>query len=572
MMASLADLLTGKIPPHSLEAERAVLGVALVDPTGPATLLTMLQAEDFYLEKHRKIHQAVATLVADASAVDLLTLSEALRQTDALDEIGGPAYLGTLVEEAAILPRLDSYAAIVREKAQARDLIRIGTGIIGDAYTNGQPPTEILARATAQLDTLTRRTAPAGTAEPELRREGFDLTLTWPDGLAMELGAIRDSRDGVRGELTVRHWGRRLAWGSFALASTAARETLRKKLEATIPGRPWGDYLEQAAWQFTQAARQGEPLVTLTGVATSPTRELLRHFLYEGEPTLLFGDGDTGKSLFAISVAVAVHSGAALPFGLKPVRPAAAAYLDWETSRDTAETRVGLVAAGLGIDPPPIIYKRMTRPLVDEAAALAAEFARREVGLVVVDSMMFAVAGGDGAAFHEPITGFYNALRLFAPAASLVISHVTGADARGGGPARPFGGAFAFNGPRLIWEAKRDQDVTDATAIAFTCRKANNLARRPDPFGLRFEPAESTITIYPLDLAEASPSVVAGAGLSYRIRLALTSGDLTTPQLTEALGSTNAAVRTTLHRLEAKQIVVSRGLDGKATLWGLARP
>ena len=98
----------------------------------------------------------------------------------------------------------------------------------------------------------------------------------------------------------------------------------------------------------------------------------------------------------------------------------------------------------------------MVRPLVDDAGTLAAEFARRGIGLVVVDSKMFAVAGGDGAAFHEPITAFYSALRLFSPAASLVLSHVTNADARSGAPARPFGGAFAFNSPRLIWEAKRD--------------------------------------------------------------------------------------------------------------------
>ena len=91
-----------------------------------------------------------------------------------------------------------------------------------------------------------------------------------------------------------------------------------------------------------------------------------------------------------------------------------------------------------------------SRPLVDEAAALAAEFARRGIGFVVIDSKMFAVAGGEGAAFREPITAFYNALRLFAPAAALVLNHVTNADARTGGPARPFGGAFAFNGPTRL--------------------------------------------------------------------------------------------------------------------------
>jgi hypothetical protein len=238
----------------------------------------------------------------------------------------------------------------------------------------------------------------------------------------------------------------------------------------------------------------------------------------------VIGDGDTGKSLVALTLAVAVHTGASLPCGLKPSRALPAAYLDWETSRDTVDERLALIAAGLGVEIPAIIYRRMSRPLVEEANVVAAELARRKVGLVVIDSKMFAVAGGDGAAFHEPITAFFNAVRLFAPAATLVLNHVTNADARTEGPARPFGGAFAFNGPRLIWEAKRDRDVTDATAIAFTCIKANNLARKPEPFGLRFVPGANTITVCPLDLADAPPQATAGASLSFHVRLALARG------------------------------------------------
>ena len=75
----------------------------------------------------------------------------------------------------------------------------------------------------------------------------------------------------------------------------------------------------------------------------------------------------------------------------------------------------------------------MTRPLVDEARPWPRSSPGAGIGLVVIDSKMFAVAGGDGAAFHEPITAFYNALRLFAPAASLVLNHITNADARAAG-------------------------------------------------------------------------------------------------------------------------------------------
>jgi hypothetical protein len=237
------------------------------------------------------------------------------------------------------------------------------------------------------------------------------------------------------------------------------------------------------------------------------------------------------------------------------------------------------LAAGLGVAPPEILYKRMNRPLVDEAGALAAEFARRGIGAVVIDSKMFAVAGGDGAAFHEPITAFYNALRLFAPAASLVLNHITNADARVGGPARPFGGAFAFNGPRLIWEAKRDHDVTDATAIAFTCRKANNLPRRPEPFGLRFTPGLDRITIESFDLTKAAPQTVAGASLPYRVRLALaTADDMTIAELAEHLTVNEETIGRVVRRLASSGGVgkvdetPGTGGRGHAARWRLLSP
>jgi len=422
------------------------------------------------------------------------------------------------------------------------------------------------AAPTFEAETMAGST-PA-TTEPELRREGFDLVLTLPDHVRFSLSSIHDTRDGVRGELTVTHGARRLSWGSLALSSTQAREGLRKKLEATAPGLPWAEYLDDAAFRLTQAARQGEPIVTLTGKVTSPTRELMPRLLYEGEPTLVYADGDTGKSLFALAVACAMQSGTALPFGLKPARAVPAAYLDWETGRDTIESRLALLAAGLGIDPPPILYKRMTRPLVDEAQVLATDFARRGIGFVVIDSKMFAVAGGDGAAFHEPITGFYNALRLFAPAATLVLNHITNAEAKSGSPARPFGGAFAFNGPRLNWEAKRDHDVDDATAIVFTCKKANNLPRKPEPFGLRFAPGNGTITVYPLDLSETAVEALAGTSISYRLRLALARGTATPDNLAEELGKDIKTIKRLLRRLREQHKAQDRP-DGS---WELTSP
>ncbi len=344
------------------------------------------------------------------------------------------AQLGTLgIQDVVILPDHDApgehYAATVARACQATGLVvRVvrlpGLGEHGDVsdWLDAGGTREALlalAEGAPPFDPGAPDVTPApvvADAAPTLRREGFDLSLTWADGVTLSLVAIRDGREGVRGELTVTQHGRRLSWGALALSSTSHREALRKRLDTTAPGPPWGARLDEAAYRLTQAARQGDPFVTLTGVATSPARELLPRLLYEGEPTLLFARRRHRQ--VATSRAPSPSPSRAAPRCPSASSPSAQCPSAISIGRRAAtrlETRVALLAAGLGIDPPPILYKHMTRPLVDEAAALAAEVARLGVGLVVVDSMMFAVSGGDGAAFHEPITAFYGALRLVQP-------------------------------------------------------------------------------------------------------------------------------------------------------------
>jgi replicative DNA helicase len=133
-VATLTDLLTSKIPPHSLEAERAVLGAILLERESLPKAIELLKPADFYKEGHRKIFDATLALFERNEPVDLLTVSEELKRRATLEEVGGAAALASLVEEAATAAHLLSYGAIVREKALLRDLIRIATEIIGQSY------------------------------------------------------------------------------------------------------------------------------------------------------------------------------------------------------------------------------------------------------------------------------------------------------------------------------------------------------------------------------------------------------------------------------------------------------
>ena len=156
----------------------------------------------------------------------------------------------------------------------------------------------------------------AGPAEGDLRREGLDLALVWPDGIRFTLSTIRDGRDGVKGQLTVTWHSRRVGWSTWTLSSLHSRREIQKELDEAAPRTTWMPYLKEAAWRFTQAVREGEPVVTLQGQTTAGPEMLLPGWLYAGEPTLLYADGDTGKSLTALTLAVAMHAGVALPGGL----------------------------------------------------------------------------------------------------------------------------------------------------------------------------------------------------------------------------------------------------------------
>ncbi|MGH7332810.1 MAG: replicative DNA helicase [Candidatus Rokuibacteriota bacterium] len=124
-----------RIPPHNLDAERAVLGAVLLE--GRETLprvIEVLRPSDFYTEGHRTIYETMLHLFDRGAPVDLITLSEELQRADQLDFVGGQSALAHLVEEASIAAHLTAYAAIVRDKAVLRELIQTSTYVISAAF------------------------------------------------------------------------------------------------------------------------------------------------------------------------------------------------------------------------------------------------------------------------------------------------------------------------------------------------------------------------------------------------------------------------------------------------------
>src|SRR5467141_2785363 len=124
-----------RIPPHNLDAERAVLGAVLLEGREALPrVVEVLRPSDFYTEAHRAMYKAMLTLFDRGAPVDSLTLSEELRRNDQLQFVGGPAAIALLMEEASIAPHLGSYTAIVRDMAVLRELIQTSAHITGQAF------------------------------------------------------------------------------------------------------------------------------------------------------------------------------------------------------------------------------------------------------------------------------------------------------------------------------------------------------------------------------------------------------------------------------------------------------
>src|SRR5437764_2993467 len=147
-----------RIPPHDLDAERAVLGAILLE--GRETLprvIELLTPSDFYTEAHRVTYQSMLTLFNRSEPVDVLTLTEELRRGDQLQLVGGPAALALLVEQGSISAYLNSYASIVRDMAVLRELIQTSSQIIAQAFEAKEDVQTLVDDAERKIFSLAER-------------------------------------------------------------------------------------------------------------------------------------------------------------------------------------------------------------------------------------------------------------------------------------------------------------------------------------------------------------------------------------------------------------------------------
>jgi replicative DNA helicase len=146
-----------KLPPHSIEAEEAVIGGILLDNNALDRAIELILPEDFYREAHRKIMRVIVDLSERHEPVDLVTLSDALRNRNELQDIGGASYLAELAERVPTAANVAYYARIVKDKAVLRSLIETSTEIAMRSYEAPADVEHFLDQAEHQIFALSER-------------------------------------------------------------------------------------------------------------------------------------------------------------------------------------------------------------------------------------------------------------------------------------------------------------------------------------------------------------------------------------------------------------------------------
>ena len=140
-----------KAPPHSLEAERGVLGAILSDPTATPKAIELLKEEHFYKEAHKIIFSVIRGMFERQIEVDPISLTEELNKRKKLEAVGGAFYVSSLYSGTPTSTYIESHARIIKEKFIKRELIRIAGDIIKRAYDEASDGLEDVDMAESEI-------------------------------------------------------------------------------------------------------------------------------------------------------------------------------------------------------------------------------------------------------------------------------------------------------------------------------------------------------------------------------------------------------------------------------------
>jgi replicative DNA helicase len=156
----------GKVPPQATDLEEAVLGAMMLEADAVSAVIDILQPKVFYKESHQKIFSAIQRLFGKSEPVDILTVTNELKSSGELEMVGGPYFITMLTSRISSAANVEYHARIVLQKHIQRDLIKISSEIIKDAYEDTTDVFDLLDKAEQNLFSV---------SETNLRRNFQDM-------------------------------------------------------------------------------------------------------------------------------------------------------------------------------------------------------------------------------------------------------------------------------------------------------------------------------------------------------------------------------------------------------------
>ncbi len=148
---------TEKLPPQNIEAEQSVLGALMIDKNAIIKVADLISEEDFYKDKHGKIYKTMFYLYEHHEPIDLLSLSNRLKETNDLKKVGEHSYLASLANSVPTAANIVHYAKIVAKKSILRRLIDNSSQIIANAYNETEEIDKILDEAEQKIFAVSQK-------------------------------------------------------------------------------------------------------------------------------------------------------------------------------------------------------------------------------------------------------------------------------------------------------------------------------------------------------------------------------------------------------------------------------
>lgn len=412
---------------------------------------------------------------------------------------------------------------------------------------------------------------------PDVKREGDTWLITWAEqGVGIGVERVREKFDTLKAEITVTsdHSNRVLGPNTVDLLSARAQAEFANACAERVnglEGKVWRAIVVHACSRVANDYREPTPTVNLANIPNrGPVPYMIPMLMPTAETTVLYGDGESAKSMMAVRIAYSVATGIDVPWG-HSVTQGNVLYLDWETNGDTVASRLRRISEGMGtVVPENIFYKQCFRSLDDELGDIKEQIAKRQIKLVIIDSIGFAAAGS--LVEDQTARTALAAMRQMAPATRLAIAHISKSNAETGTTSSPFGSRFFWNGMRSGIEMKRSEEAVsdDMIEVGVYHRKIND-GRHMKPFGISviFDENES-ISFHKANIAE-TPDLAIRTSLTQRIRAVLARGAMTTSDIAYELDTKPDTVSKTLRRMDGIiQITPGGNGRGQAAEWGLA--